>query len=120
VRTQPLLIVRGFGWHFLARSSLILILILNNLAAEWEDGFRRDTNIDREIAFWCAIAQVYCHFSQDGTLDAEQRQETFDVILACANNGTEHALRTVSLRRLARPRAQAIVAYIEGLGRQSP
>jgi hypothetical protein len=68
---------------------------------EWEDAFRRDTNIDREIAFWRAIAQVYRHFNQDGTLDAEQRQETFHVIVACANNGTEHALKTVRLQRLA-------------------
>jgi hypothetical protein len=79
---------------------------------QWEDSFRRDTRIDREIAFWCALAQVYRHFSQDSNLDAAQRRETFHVILACANNGTKHALKTVSLHHLALPRAQAWVGSL--------
>jgi hypothetical protein len=62
---------------------------------EWEDGFRRDANPHREMFYWLIIAGQYLHFTQERKLSLEQKRDILDVIIACANNGTDFALQTV-------------------------
>ncbi len=88
-------------------------------AEQWEDGFRRDMHIDKEIGLWCRMAQALQHFTEDGAQSLEQRREIYQVISACVTNGPHNALRTVSLRTLARPRAKAIIAFMEQGGNPS-
>src|SRR5690349_5054197 len=35
---------------------------------QWEDGFRRDTNAEREIAFWQHLSRVYSRLAADRPL----------------------------------------------------
>ena len=37
--------------------------------AEWEDGFRRDAEPEREIAIWCRLAERLVEFSKSEGLD---------------------------------------------------
>jgi hypothetical protein len=43
--------------------------------AQWEDGFRRDTNPEQEIGVWCRIAERFAEFSKSEGLNQAQRQE---------------------------------------------
>ena len=53
----------------------------------WEDGFRRDTNPDREIGIWLHVADVYSAFAANQPLG--YRSELFRLVLACSNSGRD-------------------------------
>lgn len=53
----------------------------------WEDGFRRDTNPDSEIAVWMHIADVYERHSADQP--PHYRGELFSLVVACSNADRE-------------------------------
>ena len=40
---------------------------------QWEDGFRRDTNPEKEIGVWCRIAARFVEFSESEVLNAFHR-----------------------------------------------
>jgi hypothetical protein len=80
---------------------------------EWEDGFRRDTNPDAEIAFWLTVAEAYTHLTAGRPLSPEQKRDLLEVIFACLNNGTEYVLVTTSPATLSRECVQRIAEYID-------
>lgn len=49
---------------------------------EWEDGFRRDTTPEREIALWSHAADVHLHFAADEP-SPDRRIDIYDCIVAC-------------------------------------
>lgn len=50
---------------------------------EWEDGFRRDQNPDREIAGWLHLAAILKTMADRFALDLPKRQECYRVLVAC-------------------------------------
>ena len=48
---------------------------------EWEDGFRRDTHLDREMAIWLHIAAVYRQLTEQADLNLEQKQKFLEILL---------------------------------------
>ena len=53
---------------------------------QWEEGFRRDANPEREIALWFHVARVYEHCLKEFYLDAHQRKELFNVLASCMSS----------------------------------
>src|SRR5262245_28030671 len=78
----------------------------------WEDGFRRDLNMHKEIGVWANIAGVFRHFTSGRDLSREQRKDIFDVVLVCFNNGPDHVLATVRPLTLSKKRVLEIVEEI--------
>lgn len=69
---------------------------------EWEDGFRRDADPAREIAFWSHAADVYTAFAADES-SPERRRDVYRCIVACMTTGPDtvwHVLRPEVLSRL--------------------
>jgi hypothetical protein len=85
---------------------------------EWEDGFRRDVHVDREIAMWQGIAHVFLHFTEGRGYDRDQKNDIFRVVLAYVNNGPDRVLQTVSPRTLSRNRVKDIIAHMDALRRE--
>jgi len=83
---------------------------------QWEDGFRRDTNPEKEIAVWLRIADAFEHFTEGRQLFQDQRKDIFDVLLSLATNGADHVLQTVSPRTLSRKRVKEMVDFLCGTG----
>lgn len=83
---------------------------------EWEDGFRRDRNAEREIAIWLHIAEVYARLTKDKSLTSGERQDVFRILLACANNPHERVLATAGVQVLSRPEAEAVMEEFYGIG----
>lgn len=81
---------------------------------QWEDGFRRDRDAEREIAIWLHIAEVYNRLTAEKDLAAGERQDVFRLLLACANNPRERVLATAGVQTLSRPEAEAVVAEFYG------
>ena len=50
---------------------------------EWEDGFRRDRNPDREIAGWLHLAAILKTMTDKFSLDFPKRKECYRVLVAC-------------------------------------
>ena len=83
---------------------------------EWEDGFRRDRNAEREIAIWLHIAQVYVRLTKDKSVAPGERQDVFRILLACANNPRERVLAMAGVQVLSRPEAEAVMEEFYGIG----
>lgn len=78
---------------------------------KWEKGFRRDANVEREIALWLSIASKYdLHGAK---APKNERKEIFAIILSCVNNSPSKALETVQLENLSRPQAEQLVADLQ-------
>jgi hypothetical protein len=77
----------------------------------WEDGFRRDRDPTKELKIWVLLADAYLHFAGRVT-SADGRRDLFRLLLACANNGRDHALTTVRLTALSRRRADEVIDYM--------
>jgi hypothetical protein len=54
---------------------------------EWEDGFRRDSHPDREIALWLRAAVVMNRFATGDFGRPQRRRNVFGVLVACLNCG---------------------------------
>ncbi len=68
---------------------------------EWEDGFRRDANPEREIAMWLHAADVYTAFAGDEPA-ADRRRDVYRCIVTCLSCGPDavwHVLRPEVLNR---------------------
>ena len=82
---------------------------------EWEDGFRRDRDAEREIAIWLHIAEVYVGLMGEKALGPAERQDVLRLLLACANNPRDQVLRTAGVQVLSRPEAEAVMAEFYGV-----
>ena len=87
--------------------------VFSESLAEWEDGFRRDENPDREIALWCRIVPCFQSFAEIEALDRLQRQECFRVMIACTLAPRAEVLEIVTLTTVTEAQAKrAIEAFL--------
>lgn len=80
---------------------------------EWEEGFRRDGNPEREIAGFSYAADVYQLFTKDDQ-DATRRADVYRLLIACMTTSPESVWHVVKLNALARPEAERIVRRFYG------
>ena len=84
---------------------------------EWEDGFRRDRNPEKEIVIWLHIAKVYkaCTFGRPLSLEA--KQDYLKVLLACSSGPRDLVLQSVALSAITEvDAAGAIESYFDAAG----
>ena len=84
---------------------------------EWEDGFRKDTHPEKEMATWLRLAERYRIFTEEKGFSQAQRQEVFNVMLACTTSPKkELVLEVVTLSAITREEAQdAIDVFCDAL-----
>ena len=82
---------------------------------EWEDGFRRDANPEREIQRWLNLAGVFKYFTDGKALTREQRKDIFDLILLACTNGPETVSLTFTPQVLSKSRTQEILDELKKL-----
>lgn len=58
--------------------------VYSQSAADWEDGFRRDHDPEREIAGWLHLAAILKAMTSRHGYDQAQRKECFRILLACS------------------------------------
>jgi hypothetical protein len=75
---------------------------------EWEDGFRRDANPEREIALWCHAADVYTAFTS-AEPSAERRRDVYRCIVACLTTGPETVWHVFKPSVLSRVEAEQVI-----------
>jgi len=75
---------------------------------EWEEGFRRDTNPEREIAIWSHAADVYTAFA-DVEPSAERRGDVYRCIVACMTSGPADVWHVLKPEVLSRSEAEQVV-----------
>jgi hypothetical protein len=80
---------------------------------EWEDGFRRDANPEREIALWSHAADVYTAFAAEETAP-ERRRDVYRVIVTCMTTTPDTVWHVLRLDVLTRPEAERIVNRFYG------
>lgn len=80
---------------------------------EWEDGFRRDANPEREIALWSHAGDVYTAFA--GTEpDAARRKDVYECIVACMTTGPAAVWKVLRPKVLSRAEAEQVVQRFFG------
>jgi hypothetical protein len=75
---------------------------------EWEDGFRRDANPEREIAIWSHAADVYAAFAGNES-SAKRRRDIYRCIVACLTSGPEVVWHVLKPEVLNRSEAKMVV-----------
>jgi hypothetical protein len=75
---------------------------------EWEDGFRRDANPEREIALWSHAADVYTAFAAvEPSID--RRRDIYRCIVACLTTGPDAVWRVLRPEVLSHAEAEQII-----------
>ncbi len=77
---------------------------------QWEDGFRRDRNAEKEIALWVYLASIYRNLTTSRDLSAEQRQDYFKILVTCLNSPREHVLQVFSPGAISVEEAHDVIA----------
>ena len=80
---------------------------------EWEEGFRRDANPEREIAGFSYAADVYQLFAANEELP-ERRREVYRLLIACMTTSPDSVWHVVQLTALSRSEAERIVQRFYG------
>jgi len=81
---------------------------------EWEDGFLRERNAEREIAVWLLISEHFTAFVNAHQLSRAQRQEAFELMVGCTTVSNKAAFwATASPKSLTREQVKAVIAPFE-------
>ncbi len=83
---------------------------------EWEDGFRRDANPEREIALWSHAADIYTA-SVGSEPSAERRRDVYRCIVACLTAGPDGVWHVLKPGVLNRSEAEQVVNRFFGKDR---
>ena len=81
-------------------------------AEEWEDGFRKDTNMDKEILCWLQMAEIYQHFTARTKLTREAKKDYFNIILTVSVSGLDFPRSLIDLQCLPRTEVKEVVEFI--------
>lgn len=82
---------------------------------EWEDGFRRDTNPEKEIALWSHAADVYREFADDES-SPDRRLDVYRCIVACLTASPATVWHVLEPKTLTRAEAEQVVSRFYGSG----
>jgi hypothetical protein len=81
---------------------------------EWEDGFRRDTTPEREIAIWSHAADIYTTFTADEPT-ADRRRDVYPCIVTCMTTGPDAVWQVLRPEVLSRAEAEQVVNRFFGM-----
>jgi hypothetical protein len=76
---------------------------------EWEDGFRRDIDWERELTMWLYLAQHYLRLTENRQRSLGYKMDIYQVLLSCLNNPREQILTVVHLQEMTRNEAEEII-----------
>lgn len=82
---------------------------------EWEDGFRRDANPEREIAIWSHAAAIYTAFAANEP-SADRRRDIYRCIVACLTTSPDSIWQVLKPAELTKAEAEAVVNRFYGKG----
>lgn len=78
---------------------------------QWEDGFRRDQNPERELAGWLHLAAILKILSERFAFDDDQRKECYMVLVACYTGDRETVRQRSDPRFLTNEQVNLAVKY---------
>jgi hypothetical protein len=82
---------------------------------DWENGFRKDTNPEHEIALWLHITSIYEEFTNDGARTIEERRDIFKVLVSCSISSKDTVFEILRLEAIPKEEAERVVeAYFSG------
>lgn len=77
---------------------------------KWKTDFQRDTDPDKEIAIWMAMAEAYTQYNGDKELSIEEKLEVYEIILVRSVYPQEEALQSLNLKLLTEEQAIEVMA----------
>jgi hypothetical protein len=80
----------------------------SNTYVEWEDGFRRDENPDKEIEIWKYIISVYSKYSNIHDTP-EQKNDIYLIAVTCSYSSQDVVLGQLTLKSLDIEKAKEII-----------
>ncbi len=79
-------------------------------AQQWEDGFRKDTNMEKEIAIWFGpIAKLYLHYTKGKSLSLAAKQDYFNIILTAVTSGPDNVASLIELKELSKSEMKRVI-----------
>lgn len=75
---------------------------------EWEEGFRRDANPEREVAIWSHAADIYTAFAGNEPV-ADRRKDVYRCIVTCLTTGPDAVWQVLRPEVLSQSEAEQVV-----------
>jgi len=75
---------------------------------DWEEGFRRDGNPEREIAIWSHAADIYSAFTADES-SAARRRDVYRSIVTCMTTRPDTVWKVLRPEALSQAEAEQLV-----------
>ncbi|WP_437278801.1 Fic family protein [Sorangium sp. So ce375] len=76
---------------------------------KWLDDFERESNPEREISIWEAMAQAYVRYCSSRPLAPEARRDVFGLVLARSGASDEEVLQQIKLQHLSQEEAREVL-----------
>lgn len=89
---------------------------------EWEEGFRADRSLDRELPIWRLIERQFLRLTAHlplGPANAEKRKDIFRLVVGATMNGLA-AVHVIDARTVSRTRKEQIVKEVLQAGAADP
>jgi hypothetical protein len=82
---------------------------------DWENGFRKDSQPEHEIAIWLHIASIYEQFVKERKTTLAERRDIFKVLVNCSISSKDTVFEVLQLDTISREEAVRVVeAYFAG------
>ena len=81
-------------------------------AEQWEDGFRKDTNKDKEILLWLRMAEVYQHFTTGKNLPLAAKKDYLNILLIVVNNGLDFPRSLIDLSSISTNEMKKVIQHL--------
>lgn len=95
--------------NIMMRFEYVLNEVYPMSAKKWEEGFRYDEHIDREICIWIRIACVYRKITEQGILNFNQKKEVLRMLITCTSTPKDQVLFVTKLKALPKDKANDVM-----------
>ena len=73
------------------------------------DGFSRDLNVEKEIAFWLIFSRRFRRICVENEWDEDDRRSLFKMMVVIMNAGPEHARKNCTFSSAVEKRKEEII-----------
>ena len=80
---------------------------------EWVDGFRRDKDPEREIAFWLGVAETYAFLVGNRPYDRARKLDVYNLLMASVISPAEDVPKITELQAFTKEEGRALLDEIQ-------
>lgn len=77
---------------------------------EWIDNFKRDLNLEEELAIWERVANAYSKYCESRELSLDAKQDVYSVVLSRSTAAPDEVVKMLDLTAISEQDARDVMA----------